>query len=184
MRINVEIEFKTFITKEKYEELLSSLKQTDNILVQTNHYFDSKNDDLESQKKVLRIRQKTDQYKLTKKSKGDVGNIENHLYLTPEEAKNMLENGFDASIIGENLFVYKVGELTTYRSKLEYKSGFVFLDKSVYNGITDYELEFEAPDKEKGTIEFNEILKEFNIEYTPSSSKFKRCMSTKKASQN
>ncbi len=176
MITSTEIEFKTFLTKEKYEELLNKLSLNNNILVQTNHYFDDLNHTLEGDKKVIRIRQKGDQYKLTKKSKGDVGNIENHVYITKDEALNMLLNGFDASIISEPIYVNKICELTTYRSKIKYKTGFLFLDKSTYNNKTDYELEYEASNPTIGRKEFDEILKEFNIEFRPSYSKFKRAL--------
>lgn len=180
MKTSTEIEFKTFISKEVYESLLEKYKQKDNILVQTNHYFDSKNEDLEKQKKVLRIRQKGSQYKLTKKSPGNGCNIENHVFLTSEQAKDMLKNGFDASIIDEKINVKLVGALTTHRSKMPYKSGYLFFDKSSYNGITDYEIEYEAPEEEKGKKEFAEFLESNHIEYKRSYSKFKRCMETRK----
>ncbi len=176
MKTSLEIEFKTFITEDKYNELLSKLKQEDNILIQTNHYFDDELGSLESEKKVLRIRQKGDQYKLTKKSKSSDGNIENHIYLTKDEALNMIKNGFDASLINENIKVKKVAERTTYRTKIQYKSGYIFLDKSIYNNKTDYELEYEADNKLIGQKEFLDILSEFNIVFTKSYSKFKRAL--------
>lgn len=179
MKTSIEIEFKTFITKDKYESLLKTLHQEDNILIQINHYFDTNDSLLEKEKKVLRIRQKGDQYKLTKKSKSNDGNIENHIYLEKDEAINMLDSGFNANIIGEDIDVKKVGELKTTRTKLKYKSGYIFLDKSEYNGITDYELEYEADDMKTGQIEFDEILKEFDIPFKKSYSKFKRCIETK-----
>ncbi|MCR5706568.1 MAG: CYTH domain-containing protein [Acholeplasmatales bacterium] len=176
MKTSLEIEFKTFITEEKYNELLKSLGQEDNILIQTNHYFDDELESIQNQKKVLRIRQKGNQYKLTKKSKSDEGNVENHIYLTESQALDMLKNGFDASIINEPITVHKIGELTTYRTKFPYKSGNVFLDKSLYNNKVDYELEYEAQDKEIGKKEFDEILKEYGIDFKQSYSKFKRAM--------
>lgn len=176
MKTSLEIEFKTFITEEKYNELLNKLCQNDNILIQTNHYFDDDNETIQSQKKVLRIRQKGNQYKLTKKSKSNDGNVENHIYLTEDEALKMLKNGFDASIINEPIFVHKIAELTTYRTKFPYKSGNVFLDKSIYNNKIDYELEYEASSKELGKAEFEEILKEYGITFNPSYSKFKRAL--------
>ena len=109
MKTSIEIEFKTFITKEKYEELLNRLGQKDNILVQINHYFDDELESIKNAKKVLRIRQKGHQYKLTKKSKSSEGNIENHIYLTEEEALDMIENGFFASRIDEPIMVHKIG---------------------------------------------------------------------------
>lgn len=180
MKTTTEIEFKTFITEEKYSELLKKFDMVNNILIQTNHYFDTDDNLFEKEKKVLRIRQKGDQYKLTKKSKGDGCNIENHVYLEKGNAIDMIKNGFNAKMIDEDVFVRKVGTLTTYRTKIQYKNGFLFLDKSEYNGIIDFELEYEADDKEAGEKDFHEILNEFNIEYKPSISKFKRCMTTKK----
>ena len=176
MKTSIEIEFKTFITKEKYEELLNRLGQKDNILVQINHYFDDELESIQNAKKVLRIRQKGHQYKLTKKSKSSEGNIENHIYLTEEEALDMIENGFFASRIDEPIMVHKIGELKTERTKFPYISGNVFLDKSYYRGKIDYELEYEASDKEIGKLEFDEILKEFGIEFCASYSKFKRAI--------
>lgn len=178
MNTNIEIEFKTFITKDKYEELMQKFNSDNNTLIQINHYFDTVDSLFQKEKKVLRIRQKKDQYKLTKKSKGDGCNIENHLFLTKDEALNMISNGFNANIIGENVNVINVGSLKTYRFKFQYKSGFIFLDKSEYNGITDYEIEFESSDNEIGKKDFLEFLNEYNIPYNKSYSKFKRCMET------
>ena len=176
MYINKEIEFKTFISKEQYDSLLNEFGLDNNVFAQTNHYFDTDDTKLIQEQTVLRIRQKGNQYKLTKKSKSNDGNIENHIYLTEDEALKMLKNGFDASIINEPIFVHKIAELTTYRTKFPYKSGNVFLDKSIYNNKVDYELEYEASSKELGKAEFEEILKEYGISFNPSYSKFKRAL--------
>lgn len=178
MNSSIEIEFKSFITEEKYNELIKKYSRNVDALIQINHYFDTKDSLFQQEKKVLRIRQKGEQYKLTKKSKGDGFNIENHVYLTPADAKNMISNGFDANIIDENCFVYKVGSLKTYRHKFAYKSGYIFLDKSEYNGIVDYEVEFESSDEKIGKEDFLCFLVENNIPFNKSYSKFKRCMET------
>ena len=41
MKTSIEIEYKTLITKEKYEELIKSFNLEDNIFHQINFYFDS-----------------------------------------------------------------------------------------------------------------------------------------------
>ncbi len=174
-----EIEFKSFLSEEKYLEMLKKLNLKDKIFEQTNYYFDNDNRDISSNKAVLRIRKK-DQYKLTTKVKDNDGNnLETHKYLTDKQALDMLENGFDASIINMPYFVKLKGYLTTYRAKCPYLNGTIFLDKNEYNGHLDYELEYETTtSKEDGEIEFKDILKEFNIEYKPSMPKTKRCLNT------
>jgi len=174
-----EIEFKSFLTQEKYLELLEKFNLKDKIFDQTNYYFDTKDRVISNNKAVLRIRKK-EQYKLTTKVKDENGNnLETHKYLTDEEAKDMLENGFDASIINMPYQVKLVGYLTTHRAKCPYLNGTLFLDKNEYNGHLDYELEYETTtSQQEGEIEFNKILKEFNIEYNPSIPKTKRCLNT------
>ena len=76
-----EIEFKTLITKEQYESLVEEFNLKDNIYCQINHYFDTPDFLLHDDKIVLRIRQKGDNYKLTKKTKSTVGNDESHILL-------------------------------------------------------------------------------------------------------
>lgn len=181
MRNSIEIEFKTKLSQKKYEELLQKLELNDKIFPQTNFYFDTINGDLERQKIVLRIRKK-EKYKLTSKmtNPNDLDStLETHLELTDSEAIDMLKNGFNASIINLNYDVINICTLTTYRAKMPFLNGVLFLDKSEYNGITDYELEFEANSHDTATYDFNTILKKFDIKYEKSISKFKRCWLTR-----
>lgn len=173
MQKHLEIEFKTFISKEKYEELLNKFNLNDKIFTQTNYYFDDDSFSLLKNLVVLRIRKK-EQYKLTKKEKGDNANNETSLYLTDEQAQDMISNGFDASIIGISSYVKTQYNLTTYRAKTPYLNGTLFLDKSTYFDKVDYEIEFEALDYEEGLKTFNHFLKENDIEKTQSISKSKR----------
>lgn len=178
MTTNQEIEFKTIVTKEKYEELLKSFDLENNIFSQTNHYFDDENLSLMKEKTVLRIRQKGNYFKLTKKSQADIGSIESHVLVKPEMANEMIKNGFDANIIDLNYKVKKISELTTYRVSTTYKDGTIFFDKSVYYGNTDYEVEYEVDTLEQGQIDFNSFLLEYNIPYKQSIRKSQRAYSS------
>ncbi len=182
MKQSIEIEYKTKITENKYIQILNALDLSDNIFLQTNHYFDSSDHDLENNKIVLRIRQKENNFKLTSKIDNKENNTitENHINLSNEEALNMILNGFNAKIINLNYEVKKIGELKTYRARKEFLNGTIFLDKSQYNGITDYELEYEANSLDTIDEDFKKILIIFNIPYQKSISKFKRCMLTLK----
>ena len=58
MYLNKEIEFKTFISEDKYNELVKEFGLENNIFEQINHYFDTEDTKLLEEKTVLRIRQK------------------------------------------------------------------------------------------------------------------------------
>ncbi|MDE5565490.1 MAG: CYTH domain-containing protein [Anaeroplasmataceae bacterium] len=171
---NKEIEFKTFISKEKYEELLNEFDLTNNIFAQTNFYFDTEDTHLLKESTVLRIRQKGSSYKLTKKTRAAVGADETHLLISKEKALDMIQNGFDASIIGLPYFVKNIANLTTYRASGPYKDGTIFFDRSEYYNHVDYEIEYEVDEVKQGMKDFNEFLESHHIEYVESIRKSKR----------
>ncbi|MDR4969048.1 MAG: CYTH domain-containing protein, partial [Acholeplasmataceae bacterium] len=77
MTKNIEIEFKTALTIEKYQELLELFHLENNIFKQINHYFDTDDYQLMEQQIVLRIRQKGEnRFKVTLKSQSDKGAYE------------------------------------------------------------------------------------------------------------
>ena len=180
MYVNKEIEFKTFITKEQYEKLLDEFGLDNNVFAQTNHYFDTDDTKLIAEQTVLRIRQKGNNYKITKKTRAEVGADETHILISKEKAEDILKNGFDASIIGLPYFVHKVAELTTYRVSTPYKNGTLFFDKSEYYGHVDYEIEYEVDDVKEGTLDFQRFLDEHEIVYKESIRKSKRAYDNRK----
>lgn len=180
MNLNKEIEFKSFISEEKYNELIQKFGLDNNVFAQTNHYFDTPNENLMQEETVLRIRQKGNNYKITKKTRATVGADETHILISKEKALEILENGFDASIIGLPYFVKKVAELTTYRVSTPYRNGTLFLDKSVYYGNVDFEIEYEVDDDKTGYDDFLKFLKEYNIEFKESIRKSKRAFDNRK----
>ncbi len=178
MTSNKEIEFKTLITKEKYEELLKKFNLENNVFSQTNFYFDTENTDLREMKTVLRIRQKGENYKLTSKCHEDGAALETHMLLTKNQALDMLKNGFNAKIINlPKLDVKNIAQLTTHRVSTVYKDGVVFFDYSEYYGHVDYEVEYEVDSIEQGKIDFESFLHEYNIEFSKSTRKSERAYS-------
>lgn len=180
MNENKEIEFKTFISKEKYEELIHEFDLENNIFSQTNFYFDTENLDLMNQQIVLRIRQKGNNYKLTKKIRADIGADETHIFISKEKASEMLEHGFDAHIIDLPYQVKRIAELTTYRVSFPYKDGTIFIDRSEYYGKVDYEIEYEVDEVEPGTKSFQDFLSFHQIPYKESIRKSKRAFENRK----
>ena len=184
MKTNIEIEFKTFITKEKYDYLIGQFDLEGNIFSQVNYYFDTANLDLLNANLVLRIRKKGSFYKLTSKSHSDNGAYETHILLDEDEALNMIQNGFDANIIGINHFVKNICALQTDRVSTPYKDGVVFFDKSSYYGKVDYEIEYEVDSYKEGKVAFKAFLDEFDIPSVPSIRKSYRAYSAFKEIQN
>ncbi|MBQ3253426.1 MAG: CYTH domain-containing protein [Acholeplasmatales bacterium] len=174
MHKNREIEFKTFISEEDYNRLISEFGLDNNIFAQTNFYFDTDDLKLMNEKTVLRIRQKGNNFKLTKKTRAEVGADETHILISKDKALDLLQNGFNAKVIGLPYFVTKIAELTTYRASVPFKDGTLFLDKSVYYGNVDYEIEYEVDDVKQGTKDFQLFMKQYNIEYKESIRKSKR----------
>lgn len=173
-RSNLEIERKCYISKKKYIELIKHFNLDKQIKTQINHYFDTDSFLLQKQGIVLRIRQKGEEYKLTSKTPSNGILIENHVYLTPDQAKEMIENGFDASIINIPTNVTKICDLTTNRAKISYRGGELFIDESLYFDSTDYEIEFEAPSDIDIDTVFKAILDDFGLIQTQTQSKIER----------
>ncbi len=180
---NVEIEFKSAITKKKYLELLKKFDLENNIFKQINYYFDTDDYTFNQQKIVLRIRQKGEErFKVTLKSQSEEGAYENHVFLQKEQALDMIENGFNTKDFFEDIdaFVtYKVN-LSNYRVSTPYEGGVIFLDKCEYCNVVDYEVEYEASSFKEGKLIFENFLKSHNIEIKPAKRKSERAFIWKK----
>ena len=72
------------------------------------------------------------------------------------------------------------GTLKTIRTSIQLTHGQLCLDENSYNGITDYELEYEVDeDEKKGFDEFNTLCVEMDLIYTSNcDSKIKRCLTS------
>ena len=180
MYTNLEIEFKSGLTKDEYKALLKKYALEDKIVVQTNYYFDNYNCDLIKNHIILRIREKDYNIKLTSKTKAENGSLEKHIILEDNKALEMIKNGFNASIIDLDYDVKMVASLKTERVKMNYKTGVIFLDKNTYYDTVDYEVEFEAKNRLDGAIDFSNFLDENNLKQVTLESKSKRAY--KKAS--
>lgn len=182
MSKELEIEFKTLLTKEEYVRLCERFKDCKRNL-QINYYFDTSRFTLKASEIGLRVRMMDkDKYVVTlKKKKGYVLQEINET-ITKETFDQFLETGIvpveeikkelDDIIKGQLLQNYM--SLSTYRIGLPYKKGQLAIDKCKYVDTIDYELEYEATTYEGGKREFVEIVREFGIVYKKSQPKIKR----------
>jgi uncharacterized protein YjbK len=166
MNHNHELEFKTIISREHYTSLIETYVLNDNIFLQTNHYFDTQTLSLSMRSIVLRIRQKGDRFfKLTIKSQQEGNAFESHILLTPEQAKKMIEHGFQTKDFFSDLneHVQFVASIHNYRASMPYHIGVMYIDRCEYCGTADYELEYEVTDFEEGHNQFQIFLDKHSI---------------------
>jgi len=180
---NIEIEFKTEVTKEKYESLLKLFNLENNIFKQINYYFDTDTYDLNQQKMVLRIRQKGEsRYKVTLKSQSEQGAFESHVLLHTDQALDMIQNGFNTKDFFDELdyFVTYRVNLVNYRVSTPYEGGILFLDRCEYCNVTDYEIEYEVSNYHEGEKLFDEFVIKYDIDKVPTKRKSERAFTCKR----
>lgn len=182
MQYELEIELKNLLTKDEFTRLKKffSFQESDFIL-QTNFYFETRNEDFRKNKWNLRIREREGQFVLTLKLKDGEDVSEYHLPLTELETKEILTGKPSAKIQeilsvvqGQTLCPEWIGSLQTRRAECSYKDGIIFLDESTYFQQTDYEVEYEVSDRISGTTNFKKLLLQQNIPSRKTLSKIAR----------
>jgi uncharacterized protein YjbK len=180
MQKSVEVEFKTLLSKEEYERLMKQF-EGNRMDLQTNHYFDTSRFSLKALDASLRVRERESLELTLKRKKGYIiqelnlpiskevfEEIKTTGILPEGELKNEVDN-----LIG-NQKINNFLSLSTLRMFFSYNNGVLFIDKSQYLGITDYELEYEAKSYHAGKKEFVQIINELGIQYRKSEKKVKR----------
>lgn len=180
MQTGPNVQFKTLLTQDEYERLIEKFKgnRTD---FQTNHYFDTKRFSLKALDSSLRVRDR-DTLELTLKRKKSytlqeiTTPIDNNIF---EEIRNTgtipegeIRNELIPLVGDQRLFNFL--SLSTLRMYLPYKNGVLFIDKSEYLGITDYELEYSGKNYNEAKREFIQIISELGIKYKKADKKIKR----------
>ncbi|WP_026676089.1 CYTH domain-containing protein [Fictibacillus gelatini] len=185
MKQEIEIEFKNLLTADEFFRVSNHFSlSSSSFKKQSNHYFDTPSFDLKRNRCALRIREKDHTFTLTLKQPHPDGLLETHQIVSGDELKKMKESGGmlegEISDILQHEFQIPVsnlrylGTLSTNRAEIGYRDGLLVLDESEYLGITDYEVEYEAKDRETGQIVFESFLKEHNIPLRPTDNKIQR----------
>lgn len=180
MQKNYEIEFKSLITEEEYERLIEKFKGN-KMDLQTNHYFDTSRFSLKALDCSFRVRER-DNFEITLKRKKGYAIQETNLEITKELFEDLKETGYVdnddlqselLSLIGTQKLINFMS-LSTLRMYFPYNNGVLFIDKSTYLGVTDYEIEYEAKSYHSGKQEFIDIISELGIKYQKADKKIKR----------
>jgi uncharacterized protein YjbK len=184
MSETIEIEFKNLLTKVEYDNLLKTfnVKEKD-IVMQSNHYFDTPEFALKNLGSALRIREKKNNYELTLKQPAAVGLLETTQLLSANEFKAAIQQQiFPKGIVQERIEQLKIafnkivyfGSLTTKRAEFPYKEGLLVLDHSFYLNKEDYEIEYEVEDFQSGQLVFQGLLKQYEIPIRKTQNKIAR----------
>lgn len=180
----LEIEFRNLLTKEEYDTLIESFRvKEEDFFEQTNYYLDTANLGLKERHSALRIRQLDTQYQLTLKTPEARGLMETTQILGEDQASAIISGANipvgpvrdtlkELGINHEDLQVF--GSLKTIRAEKDYKKGLLVFDKNFYGSISDFDLEYEVSDYDKGKEVFDKLLKEYQITNQPAENKVAR----------
>lgn len=184
----IEIEFKSMLTQNEYEELLRYYNVTDDqFVIQTNLYFDTADFQLKNHGMGLRIRRFDTKAEATLKIPQSVGLLEVTDALTITEVEQAINKKQFASGAAEILARLKqlnislldlslIGKLITKRSEFTIPEGKLALDESWYGQQHDFELELEVSDSSYGGKDFNQLLKKFDLPYRKTQNKIARAV--------
>ncbi len=175
----LEIEFKSLLTREEFERLIEKFDQKDKFVKQYNYYFDTEDEFILKSESAFRIRLKNDKYKMTYKSKKTANSvIEKSVDLTYEQAMYYLERGYSGGLIDIKLpDLYHCNTLMTERASFKIDGGVIFIDKNYYSNVIDYEIEFECFDEITGKNLFMKFLEENSVIIKESKPKMVRALS-------
>ena len=180
MQPTTDVEFKTLLTKDEYKRLYEKFKQngTD---IQTNHYLDTTRFSLKATDASLRVRERQNLELTLKKKKGY--SIQQFTFeITKEQFEEIKTTGIlpeceiaheVKNIIGEQK-INNFMSLSTERMVFPYSKGYLFIDKSHYLGVVDFELQYVAKNYHNGKQEFIGIINELGIQYKKAEKKIKR----------
>ncbi|MET3683366.1 uncharacterized protein YjbK [Alkalibacillus flavidus] len=179
----IEIEFKNLLTEEEYKQLVADYMTNIEAAKQVNIYFETDDFQLKNAGAALRIREKANAYIATLKQPAENGLLETHDTLNDESFQSWCRNEIS---LGENIQrqldalgikasdLRHKGQLTTYRYECHDGDMIVVLDKSDYNGVSDYELEIEAPEVDRGKAYYHNVLAHYNIPERTTPNKIER----------
>lgn len=179
---HLEIEYKTLITETQYQTLLSTYPFGQSF-IQTNVYYDTLNKQFRSLNVSCRIRSVNNSHELTFKVPAKQGKLEHNFIVSSNEAsvfKRMDINQFMQSLSIQGDLIQQ-GILVTQRCTIQRPYGELCLDLNTYNGLVDYELEYElyGTKQSEGLQDYQSILNQIGIVYKKNApSKIKRCLST------
>lgn len=179
MKPHLEIEYKTLLTQAEYHNLDTHFS-FDQIVEQTNIYYDDTRKTLFNLGIMCRIRIIEDSYEFTLKVPQDEGVLEyevsmDSLSLKTPEIETILR---EYKLIADDLV--EVGKSHTVRKIYRDQFGEWCLDDNTFSHHQDYELEYELYGPADGAYEhYLKEMKQLSIEYKQAQPKYIRALESK-----
>ena len=162
---HIEYEERVLITESDYQKVIADIVKEGRPLRRfhiDNIYLDNEEKFIRTNKMMLRIRLINDDFEeLTLKIRNaDNSNreinetMESHPLIDKE-----LDNKFDE--------YFKVAELVTERIEVDYDEYLFVIDKNIYHGKIDYDLEIEAKSQQIAIILIKVYCDKYNLQYDP-----------------
>lgn len=182
MNTRIELEYKQLVSKEQFEALLTAYP---NLVFHThiNTYYDTVHHDIETMHGAMRIREMDGKFIFTLKWWENSDLIEHEIDVDTNDIavfqSREIMNVLDHYHIEHNII--KICTLTTHRAMYITDDYELCFDHSNYNGLEDYEIEYEYKKEHDGLRNFRTILKPIAITYTKNCpSKIQRAIATKR----
>ena len=164
---NIEKEHKLLVSKEDFEALTKFYEPL-TFVEQTNVYYDTENNDIETCRGMMRIRTRENRHIFGLKLFDRHNELMEYecyvkensvLGLNQKDVLDLLRNyGFEAPF-------HEKARLTTKRAIMVSNDAELCFDINEYNDIVDYEIEYEYKRSHDGFTIFNNILSKVGLHY-------------------
>ncbi|AMC92445.1 hypothetical protein AOC36_00085 [Erysipelothrix larvae] len=178
MKTHLEIEYKTALTREEYQEMMYHFP-FEGPISQSNTYYDTEDTRLQNQGVMCRIRKEGETTLFTLKEPQEEGVLEYEFYMLGEQQDNKRAQDI---LLPFHVGLSELKEVTFSNTvRFVYKDvyGTWCLDVTQFPHHKDYELEYELHKQEdRARSHFLSVLAELNIEYVESPPKFLRAINS------
>lgn len=167
MNKKIEKEYKIMVTHDQFEQLLA-LYDDYEVNEQLNIYYDTSDHQVQALRGGMRIRYKNGTYIFTLKIKHPDGHIELEKEIPHDDINELIHDETIAAWFREYQLsgpFFELGRVHTLRSIHRTSNAEICFDINHYNGITDYEIEYEFLQEHDGLTIFNEILANVHLTY-------------------
>ncbi len=166
MNLHFEKEFKILLNKDQFITLLKQYPKAE-FKKQVNTYYDTKDFYIRNHIGAMRIREIDHQFIFTLKHRCQDG-VQEYEVNVSENSTTVFETEEISSLLNSlhiDQPITKIASLTTYRALIPLGDAELCFDYSEYNGMCDFEIEYEYLRPHDGLAVFNEILAVVNVRY-------------------
>lgn len=166
MHTNIEIEYKMLLSFEQFNRL-SEAYPDKTFKTQVNTYYDTADFQLRNKHCAMRIREIDNQFLFTLKVPKTEGHMEYECYVDKNNVQSLNKPEIQALLHQLNIVdeVKEITSLKTSRAVIELENAGLCFDISEYNGLCDYEIEYEWKKEHDGLNAFNDILSVIDVTY-------------------